>query len=481
MSGKQEPRESPTEEVEPPSIPYTIFTSYQKTLLLVLVSVAGTFSTCASNVYFPAIPSVAADLHVSTELINLSVTLYLVFQGISPTFWGALSDVKGRRLTYMCTFVVFIGACIGLAETKNYPQLLVLRCLQSSGSASTIAIGSGVLGDITTREERGGYMGTYQGIILIPIAIGPILGGVFANTLGWRAIFWFLTIYGAVFMIILILALPETLRALVGNGSIPPKGLAKSPLAYLQRRRRPQEILIRSTSNGPDAPSAKAKIDILGTIRILFDLKATFAILFISIYYTIWQMVLTTLSTLFESTYNLTEIQTGLCYLSNGIGCILGTFLAGRLLDIEYRRYKARYAGPSEDFPLEKARLRATWLYATLQTAALVVFGWTLDKGIHISVPLICLFLIGWASVSIQSCVTTFIVDVYTDRSASATAALNLVRCLLGAAGTAAITPCIEGIGVGWAFTLFAGILAACGGLLVLQMTVGRKIRVKGE
>ena len=76
---------------------------------------------------------------------------------------------------------------------------------------------------------------------------------------------------------------------------------------------------------------------------------------------------------------------------------------------------------------------------------------------------------------------TTFIVDVYTDRSASATAALNLVRCLLGAAGTAAITPCIEGIGVGWAFTLFAGILAACGGLLVLQMTVGRKIRVKGE
>ena len=168
MSEDQQLKEQPTtEQIEAPLIPYTIFTSSQKTLLLVLVSIAGTFSTCASNVYFPAIPSVAADLHVSTELVNLSVTLYLVFQGISPTFWGALSDVKGRRLTYMCTFIVFLGACIGLAETKNYPQLLVLRCLQSSGSASTIAIGSGVLGDITTREERGGYMGTYQGILLI--------------------------------------------------------------------------------------------------------------------------------------------------------------------------------------------------------------------------------------------------------------------------------------------------------------------------
>ena len=481
MAKDEELKDSSLSEANTTTVPYTIFTSTQKTLLLVLVSVAGTFSASASNIYFPAIPSVAADLNVSTELVNLTVTLYLVFQGISPAFWGVLSDVKGRRLTYLCTFVVFLGACIGLAETKNYAQILVLRCLQSSGSASTIAIGSGVIGDITTREERGGYMGTYQGIILIPIAVGPILGGVFANTLGWRAIFWFLTIYGGVFLVLLIVVLPETLRALVGNGSIPPKGLAKSPLDYLQRRRVDEEVLVRSASQTTTAQSMKARLDIMEPLRIIFRLDVTFAIFFISVYYMAWQMVLTVLSTLFQSIYHLTEIQIGLCFLANGSGSILGTILAGKLLDFDYRRIKARFTGDVKDFPLEHARLRTIWLYAGLQAGSLLVFGWTLDKGVHFAVPLICLFLIGWASVCIQSCVTTFLVDVYATKGASATAALNLVRCLLGAAGTAAILPCTNGIGIGWSFTLFTGILLACFGLLVLQMTVGKRIRLRHE
>ena len=138
--------------------PYSTFTSRQKWLLVFLASVAATFSGFASNIYFPALPAIAGDLHVSVSLVNLTVTSYMIFQGIAPPIWGAISDVKGRRVAYICTFVVFLGACIGLANTQKYATLLVLRCLQSTGSASTIAIGSGVIGDLTARAERGGYM-----------------------------------------------------------------------------------------------------------------------------------------------------------------------------------------------------------------------------------------------------------------------------------------------------------------------------------
>src|SRR5438046_977913 len=95
-----------------PSVPFTIFTRPQKALLVCIVSIAATFSGFASNIYFPAIPQVASDLNVTVELVNLSVTVYMIFQGLSPTFWGELSDVYGRRITYICTFVVFLGACI---------------------------------------------------------------------------------------------------------------------------------------------------------------------------------------------------------------------------------------------------------------------------------------------------------------------------------------------------------------------------------
>lgn len=143
----------------------------------------------ASNIYFPALPTVAQHLDVSIELINLTVTTYLISQGIAPSFWNPLSDVKGRRLAYCCTFVVFLGACIGLALTENYATLIVLRCLQSTGSPSTIAIGPGVIGDITTRENRGNSMCIFQAGLLVPVAIGPVIGGAMAGLLGWQANF----------------------------------------------------------------------------------------------------------------------------------------------------------------------------------------------------------------------------------------------------------------------------------------------------
>ena len=77
-----------------PAIPYSIFTSKQKALIVTLVSVASTFSAFASNIYFPAIPNIAKDLSVTAELINLTVTSYMVLQGLAPSIWGAV-----RRLS----------------------------------------------------------------------------------------------------------------------------------------------------------------------------------------------------------------------------------------------------------------------------------------------------------------------------------------------------------------------------------------------
>lgn len=67
----------PEEVVEPapPAVPYSIFTSGQKAFIVTIVSIASTFSGFASNIYFPAIPTVAHDLSVTPELINLTVTL----------------------------------------------------------------------------------------------------------------------------------------------------------------------------------------------------------------------------------------------------------------------------------------------------------------------------------------------------------------------------------------------------------------------
>lgn len=120
----------------------------------------------------------------------------MIFQGISPSFWGGLADSWGRRPIYITTFFIYMCSCIGLACTQNYPMLLMLRMVQAFGSGSAAAISAGsigkqkkicimhtlfisiiyILGDITLPSERGGYIGiTSMGTTLGPL-VGPTLG-----------------------------------------------------------------------------------------------------------------------------------------------------------------------------------------------------------------------------------------------------------------------------------------------------------------
>jgi MFS family permease len=395
--------------------------------------------------------------------------------------------VKGRRTAYACTFLVSIGACIGLAETKNYATLIVLRCLQSTGSASTIAIGSGVIGDITTRADRGGYMGFFQAGMLVPIAMGPVIGGALAGSLGWRAIFWFLTIYSGVLLLLLLLLLPETLRSIITNGSQTPSGrFARYPLNLYQR-------FTKVTWDPEVAPRQQVdrkRIEVFGPFRILIKKYATPIIIFYAVYFAVWQMSITAMSTLFNDRYGLSEMQIGLTFIANGVGSMIGTLITGKILDMDYRRVQAKHeirsnltepeAGngisrsmtipEDHQFPLEKARLRLVPVFSLLQCMSILLFGWAIQfpDHVHIAAPIISTFITGWTVVSTQSVITTYLVDIFPDRSAAASASLNLARCLFAAGGTSVVIPMVNSVGAGVAFTICVAVqLVAMIGLIV--------------
>lgn len=97
--------------------------------------------------------SLSQDLGINTEQVNLTITVYMIFQGISPTFWGTISDSYGRRPVLLSTMLIYICACIGLALTPNYAALMVFRMIQAFGSSSVIAISAGVVGDIVESDR----------------------------------------------------------------------------------------------------------------------------------------------------------------------------------------------------------------------------------------------------------------------------------------------------------------------------------------
>lgn len=96
--------------------------------------------------------------------ISLAVTVYLIFQAVTPSFFGAASDSYGRRPIWLFTMTIYLGANIGLAvcPTNAFWLLLVLRAIQATGGSAVLSIGAGAVSDIAAPREKGKYMSVFQ-------------------------------------------------------------------------------------------------------------------------------------------------------------------------------------------------------------------------------------------------------------------------------------------------------------------------------
>ncbi|KAF2756965.1 protein serine/threonine phosphatase 2C [Pseudovirgaria hyperparasitica] len=150
---------TPNKEAEPNDAPHSIFSTTQKRWIASLASFGAMFSTLSSYVYFPALVPMASDFDVSVTLINLTVTSYLIVAGVAPAFMGDIADQRGRRPAYLLMYMLVVVANLGIALVKNYPGLFVLRMIQSAGASGSYGAAYGVIADVTTLEERGGYVG----------------------------------------------------------------------------------------------------------------------------------------------------------------------------------------------------------------------------------------------------------------------------------------------------------------------------------
>ncbi|KAK9776141.1 putative Major facilitator superfamily (MFS) profile domain-containing protein [Seiridium cardinale] len=441
-----------------PAEPYSVYSRDEKCPL-------------PANIYFPAIPMMSKAFSTSEEVINQTVTAYLVMQGASPMLWGPLSDRFGRRPIFLGCLIVLIGSCIGLAlcPTNAFWLLIVLRLLQAGGCASMIALGAGVTGDIATPEERGGYFGLFNlGPMLAP-CIGPAIGGALAENLGWRSIFWALVIMAGSCLALVYIFLPETLRRLVGNGSIPLSGIHRPLITIVGRNRQ---------SANTQAPNVR-KLSINPFILFTYP-DVVIALIFTGVIYSVNYSIMATISSSFANVYPwLSETLLGICYLPTGLGMIVGTQVTGRLLDWEYAKIKKIHVdGP---FPKEYARLRTMPLHLVIFVATVIGWGLALGKGAHVAVPLVLSVILGWCGMAILNTTMTLMIDILQSRSSGATACTNLVRCSLGAIVVATTDRMINSLGYIWTYVLLAGICACMLPVMYIQMRVGPKWRLERD
>jgi multidrug resistance protein len=158
----------------------------------------------------PAEGDISRDLNIVRPydwvLVN---SLVLIGVGLSPLLLAPLSEVYGRKpiLLYGSLFFLVWNVSCGAATTLA--QLLALRLLSGFGASVADSIAGGVLADLWRPDERGRAFAIFMAAPLLGPAIGPICGAFISEGIGWRWIFWIISIASAAVIVIAAVLLPE--------------------------------------------------------------------------------------------------------------------------------------------------------------------------------------------------------------------------------------------------------------------------------
>jgi EmrB/QacA subfamily drug resistance transporter len=144
-----------------------------------------------------ALPTIVGDLG-GLDQLSWVVTAYLLAATVSIPLWGRISDLYGRKGLFQAAIVVFLAGSTlsGVAQTLG--ELVAFRALQGLGAGGLMTLAMAIVADIVSPRERGRYQGYIQMVFVLASVAGPLLGGLFADHLSWRWVFFVNLPIGAV-------------------------------------------------------------------------------------------------------------------------------------------------------------------------------------------------------------------------------------------------------------------------------------------
>lgn len=102
-------------------------------------------------------------------------------------------ELYGRSYLYHSTNILFIIFTIACAVSTNMSMLIAFRAFQGMAGSTAMTIGGGTVSDLFVQEERGAAIAVWAMCPLLGAVVGPIIGAFVASAIGWRWVFWILT------------------------------------------------------------------------------------------------------------------------------------------------------------------------------------------------------------------------------------------------------------------------------------------------
>jgi EmrB/QacA subfamily drug resistance transporter len=157
----------------------------------------------SSTVVSTSLPHIINDLGGTQSTYTWVVTSTLLAVTVTTPIWGKLSDLFDRKLLVQVGLSVYvIGSMLaGLAQSSEW--LIACRVLQGLGVGGLTALTQVILSDLVSPRERGRYAGYLGAVFGLGTVLGPLLGGLLTDSVGWRGCFYVGVPFGVVALVLL--------------------------------------------------------------------------------------------------------------------------------------------------------------------------------------------------------------------------------------------------------------------------------------
>jgi len=154
-------------------------------------------------------PEIQRSLRIPAGLYVWITTAYLVASTVMLPIWGKLSDLYGRKPILLAGVGLFLLGSVLCGFAPGTMPLIAARAVQGLGAGSLFTTALAVIGDLFPPAQRGKYMGLIGGVMGISSVIGPLVGGIITDALGWQWIFFVNLPVGAVALWIIVARMPK--------------------------------------------------------------------------------------------------------------------------------------------------------------------------------------------------------------------------------------------------------------------------------
>ena len=435
----------------------TVFASIDANSRIVL-------SPLASSMFTPGIQQIADSLETDTNTVIATTTGFVVMLGVGPLFLAPLSETFGRRKLYIVCFTIFTLLQIPSALSPNIATLIAMRTLSGFFGSVGIANGGGTISDMFEPSQRASIFGWYLLGPLLGPTLGPLFGGIVVQRLGWRWVFWILTIVCSINTLAGYFFLRETY-----------------PPAILNMRKERIEQEDDEAGNyrfeGQDDRPLMTKLgySLCRPFRIISQPIVLIMSIYQALIFGTTYSIYTNMQPIYQDQYGFTTEQVGLLYLGPGLGFLTAVWFLVPQIDKIYNQLGDRHGGkPRPEYRLPLANIGAVFI-----PISLFWFAWTVEYHAHWFATIASTYFYGIGQVMILNTVQNYYIDSFEKYAASAIAAGAVFRSLFGGVVPLIAPLLFEKAGYGWGISVFAFLALAISPAPLLFYYYGATIREK--